>query len=169
MPRNPSVTRRAVLTPLPSSSALVPTVVPWQKNEMSSAQMPSALSVSIPLRMARDGSSAVVGSLVIDIAPVPSSKHTRSENVPPVSAVTRHFPNASSPVPAADCAGIKCGLRAFCWCYLRPARGGVATRRVPLRAQGKRRCLGLHLSPLAGRGRNEALALISGEGPLHRL
>ena len=98
MPANPSVTSSAVLTPLPSSSALVPTVVPWQRKAMSAARMPPASSVSIPSTMAREGSSGVLGSLVTEIAPVSSSRHTKSENVPPVSTVTRYFPNAVLPV-----------------------------------------------------------------------
>src|ERR1700686_4737757 len=56
MPRKPSVTRRPVLTPLPSRSALVPTVVPWQKKPMSAAATPLASSISMPCRMAREGS-----------------------------------------------------------------------------------------------------------------
>src|SRR5262252_7814751 len=129
MQRNPSVTRRPVRTPLCSSSALVPTVVPWQKNEISSALTPSTLSASIPSRMARDGSSGVAGSLVIEIAPVSSLKHTKSENVPPVSTVTRYFPNAVLPSRRSRRAGASYALRAFSWSCRRPARG--ARRKAP--------------------------------------
>jgi hypothetical protein len=44
MPRKPWVTSRPVLAPFSSSSALVPTVVPWQKNEMSPAETPWSVS-----------------------------------------------------------------------------------------------------------------------------
>src|SRR6266436_615066 len=115
MPRNPSVTRRPVRTPLRSSSALVPTVVPWQKNVLSSGRTPSARSVSIPLRMARDGSSGVAESFAIEIAPVSSSRHTKSENVPPVSTVTRCFPKTILLLRPLITAGTEYALRAFSW------------------------------------------------------
>jgi hypothetical protein len=60
--------------------------------------------------MARDGSSGVAGSLVIEIAPVSSSRHTKSENVPPVSTVTRYFPKIVLRSPAKR-AGLASGLQ----------------------------------------------------------
>src|SRR5215470_14829715 len=71
---------------------------------MSSGRAQPARSVSIPWRMARDGSSGVAGSLVIEIAPVFSSRHTKSENVPPVSTVTRYFPKVVLRCP--DCCAL---------------------------------------------------------------
>src|ERR1700719_2873355 len=79
---------------------------------MSGARIPPDASASMPCRMACDGSSGVDGTLVIAIAPVASSRHTKSENVPPVSTVTRYFPNVVLPdsrrllpllAPHADC------------------------------------------------------------------
>src|SRR5579871_869835 len=125
MPRNPSVTRRPVRTPLRSSSAFVPTVVPWQKNTTSSERTPSARSASIPPRMARDGSSGVLGSFVIEIAPVSSSRQTKSENVPPVSTVTRYFPNVALPSYRLPRVTLHPD-HAFSWRRWRPASGGSA-------------------------------------------
>jgi hypothetical protein len=47
-------------------------VVPWQKNEMSPAATPLPSSVSMPCRIARDGSSGVDGTFEIDTSPVSS-------------------------------------------------------------------------------------------------
>ena len=54
----------------------------------------------MPCRMARDGSSGVDGTFVIAMAPVSSPRHTKSENVPPVSTVIRYIPNVSSLITA---------------------------------------------------------------------
>jgi hypothetical protein len=56
---------------------------------MSSAPVTLAKRASIPARIARDGSSGVEGIFAIDISPVCSLRWTKSENVPPVSTVTR--------------------------------------------------------------------------------
>src|SRR5262249_22746018 len=72
MPRNPSVTNKLVLAPLPSSSALVPTVVPWQKYPISARAPAVAKSSPIPAEIAREGSSGVDGSLAIESSPVSS-------------------------------------------------------------------------------------------------
>src|ERR1051325_1251684 len=91
MPRNPSVTSRPVRAPFSSSSAFVPTVVPWEKKEMSFAATPCASSSFTPFSTAWNGSFGVEGTFVIVISPVSSLKKTKSEKVPPVSTVTRNF------------------------------------------------------------------------------
>ena len=70
------------LTPLPSKSALVPTVVPWQRKVISCALMPPSISIAMPSMMAREGSSGVAAALVIESTPVASSRQTKSEKCP---------------------------------------------------------------------------------------
>ena len=53
---------------------------------------PAIAANAWPARIARDGSSGVDGSLKIEILPLCVSRKTKSENVPPVSTVTRKRP-----------------------------------------------------------------------------
>src|SRR5262249_12664138 len=71
--------------------ALVPTVVPWEKNEKSAAATPSSINSRTPLSTAWKGSLGVEGTLAIRISLVCSLKKTKSEKVPPVSTETLYL------------------------------------------------------------------------------
>ncbi len=58
---------------------------------MSRAATPRSSSSWTPFKTAWNGSLGVEGTLVIVISPESSLKKTKSENVPPVSTVTRYL------------------------------------------------------------------------------
>ena len=67
----PSVATNAVRATVPSSSALVATVMPWAKPSTSLARAPAASSARSTAAMTpRDWSSGVVGALAVCTTPV---------------------------------------------------------------------------------------------------
>src|SRR4029453_8360614 len=86
--RKPAVVRIATRAPRRSSTALVPTVVPWTSRRTSRPAMPSALS---PDSTAALSSRGLDGPLVTTTRPVVSSTAVRSVKVPPTSIPTMNM------------------------------------------------------------------------------
>src|SRR5438093_3330352 len=83
--RKPAVVRIATRAPRRSSTALVPTVVPWTSRRTWRPAMPRA---SRPARTAAASFRGSDGTLVTTTRPVASSTAVRSVNVPPTSIPT---------------------------------------------------------------------------------
>ena len=89
--RYPLVISRPARTPLPSSSALVATVVPCTIIPMSGGFTSSSKSFSSASITASDGSPGTEGTFACFSAPFAWSKAIRSVNVPPVSTPISQF------------------------------------------------------------------------------
>jgi hypothetical protein len=98
--RKPAVMMIPVFAPLRSSSALVPTVVPWTT---AASLAKSGWPCAMPSTKPTDWSPLVEGTLRVLASPVASSKKNRSVNVPPTSTPTTvvalmpHRPSSRSP------------------------------------------------------------------------
>ena len=86
--RKPAVVRIATRAPRRSSTALVPTVVPWTSRRTSRAAIPSAAS---PASTAPASWRGCDGTLVTTTRPLASSTAVRSVNVPPTSMPTMNM------------------------------------------------------------------------------
>src|SRR6266508_2698425 len=96
---NPSVVIRPTFAPLPSSTALVATVVPCMMWVIAAGDTPARRqTLSMPASTPTEGSAGVEGTLVRTWRPVSSSKSKRSVKVPPTST-----PSLRGMMPSFSC------------------------------------------------------------------
>ena len=127
----PSVASSAVRATFPSSSAFVPTVIPWTNRSTSSARAPARSSAACTASSTpSDWSSGVVGAFAVTSPSGVAS--TASVKVPPTSTprTTRR-----TLTQAATTSGVASKSSSRCWCdgqYLLPG-SGTRWQAVPLR------------------------------------